>query len=136
MHNAKGFAVALRFGLAKIESDALLGVSSLPLTDHSHGPSVKIGESCDHRGVISIRAVAVQFLEALKQDADIIHHVGALRVARQQRALPGSHVSIEIMAKLRNFTAQTVEISRGDFRPGHALQIRDFAFQLFDFVRA
>ena len=76
----------------------------------------------------------MQFVEILKQEADVVHHVGALRVARQKRPLPGAHVLVKIVAQLRDFAAKPVEISGRNVRPGHALQVGQFPLQLFDFL--
>ncbi len=76
-----------------------------------------------HRGVIAVRAVAVQFVEILKQEAHVIHHVGALGMARQKGPLPGAHVLVKIVTQLRHFAAHAVQVRGRNFRPGHALQV-------------
>ncbi len=76
----------------------------------------------------------MQLMKIFKQDAHVIHHVGALRMARQKRSLPRAHVLIEIVAQLRDFAAQALEFSGGNVRPRHALQVGQFPFQLVDFV--
>ena len=76
----------------------------------------------------------MQFVEILKQEADIIHHVGALRVAGQKRPLPGAHVLVKIMAQLRDFAAKPFQVSGRNVRPRHLLQVGQFPFEPCDFV--
>ena len=81
------------------------------------------GKTRDHGCVVAEGAVAVQFVEIFKQQAHVIHHVRALRMAGQERALPGADVFVEIAAQLRDFTAHAFELVGRNFRPGHALQV-------------
>ena len=76
----------------------------------------------------------MQFVEILEQQADVIHHVGALRMARQQRALPGAHVLVKFVTQLSDFAAQAVQILGRNFRPRETPQVGDFPLQPFDFL--
>src|SRR6266481_3832333 len=79
---APGVSTKVRLGLPEILRHALFGVPSLLLPHKDDRAPTIAGKACHHRGVIAVRAVAVQFLEILKQDAHVVHHVGTLRVAR------------------------------------------------------
>ena len=83
LHHAQRLAIAFRLRLAEIQRHALFGVSALLLADQHHRASVISREAGDHRGIVAIGAVAMQFMKIFEQDAHIIHHVGTLRMARQ-----------------------------------------------------
>ena len=112
----------------------MLGVSSLLLADDHDGAAVIFGESGDHRGVVAVGAIAVEFAEVLKEQADVIHQVGALGMASEQGALPGAEVLVKFVAQLSDFGAQAFDVGGGNFRAGEALQVFDLAAEFFDFV--
>jgi hypothetical protein len=76
-----------------------------------------------HRGVIAIGSVAVQFMEILKKETDVIHHVGTLGMAGEKCSLPGAQVFVKIASQLFYFAAYAFELRGRNLRPGHVLQV-------------
>jgi hypothetical protein len=76
----------------------------------------------------------MQFVEILEQEAHVIHHVRALRMASEECSLPRAHVVVKLMPELRDFGAETFEILRGKFRPGKQAQPFHLASQFLEFM--
>src|ERR1700704_891608 len=134
MHDAQRFAIALGLSLPEIQRHALFGVSSLLLSDHRHRTAMMFREARDHRRIVSISAIAMQFVEILEQEAHVIHHVRALRMAREESSLPRAYVVVKLMLELRDFGAETFEILRRKFRPGKQAQPFHLASQFLEFM--
>ena len=132
MHHAQCLAVALGFRLAKIEGDSLLGISAFLLSNDRHLPAAVPGKPRDHRRVIAVSPVPMQFVEILEEQADVIHQIRPLGMARQKSTLPGAHVLVKLCAQLRDFSAKAIEILGGNLGPREALQVIDFALKFFD----
>jgi hypothetical protein len=75
----------------------------------------------------------MQFVEIFEENADIIHHVRALRMTGEESSLPRAEVVVELMAELRDFAAETFEIARRNFRPCKEAQVLYFPFELIEF---
>ena len=77
----EGFAIAFRLSLPEIVREALLGVAAFLAADDHDGLAVKFGYAGDERGVVGEIAVAMDFGEVLKEEADEIVGVGPLGMA-------------------------------------------------------
>jgi hypothetical protein len=78
-------------------------------------------------GVVGIHAIAVQFLEIGENAADVIQRVGALRMARQLRDLPGRQVGEDRSGERAALGAQL-----GDLLLDVDLGVRGHMAKLFD----
>ena len=97
-HQAQRLAVTLGVGAAEVAHDVLLGVAPL-LGAHDHDPCVaQLGEAGDHRLVVGVKPVAVQFGEIVKGAVEVIERVGTPGVAGELHALPGGEVRVNALS--------------------------------------
>ena len=97
-HQAQCLAVTLGVGAAEVAQHVLLGVAPL-LCAHDHDPCVaQLGEAGDHRLVVGVKPVAVQFGETVKGAVEVIERVGAPGVAGQLHSLPESEARVNAIS--------------------------------------
>nr|GEU28296.1 hypothetical protein [Tanacetum cinerariifolium] len=132
LHQAHGLAIAFRFWHAEVAHGALLGVAPLLVADHHARLAVEAGQATDDRLVVRIGAVAVQFVEVGEDFVHIVHGVRTLRVARDQRHLPGGELGVDVFGQLLALFGQPVDLLRdvdGRIVLNEA-QLFDFAIEL------
>jgi hypothetical protein len=84
--------------------------------------------------VVGVVAVAVQFLEIGEHLVHVVQRVGALRVARDLRHLPGRQAGVDVLGELLALLAEAFDLV-GDVDRRlvlHVAQLVDLGFQLGD----
>jgi len=96
--------------MPKFRRRALLGVAAFLLADDHAGLAIESRQATDDRQVVCIRPVTVQFHEVGEQIGHVVERVGALRVARDLRHLPGCQVRVDVLGQLLAFLVQPVDL--------------------------
>ena len=134
-HGAQRLAVALRLGLAEIAGHALLGIAPFLAAHHHHRLAMKPSHAGDQRGIVREIAVAMNFAEIFEEQPDVILGVGPLRMARQQQALPGNEIRVEVALELLDFALQAVDVRAGRVGwAGQTPQVGHVAFERLNFA--
>ena len=98
LHQAQRLAVALGVGAAEVAHHIFLGVAPF-LGAHDHDAFVaQFGESTDHRLVVGVEPVAVQFGEIVKGKPEVVERVGAAGVAGELHPLPRGEIRVNAPA--------------------------------------
>ena len=119
----------------KFRASALLGVAAFLVAHHHDGASVKSRKSGDQRRIISIRAVAVNFGEVRKKQADVIERVRTFGMARHLRALPRTKIREEFVLEFVDLFAKAVDFAVGMIG-GNSAQVFDVALETPNFFAA
>ncbi len=88
LHQAKGFAITLRFRHAEIAQQLFFGVPAFLLADDHHGLTFKKTHASDDRLVISKQTISMQFFEIGEERLDVVAGVRPLGVPRNLDTLP------------------------------------------------
>ena len=89
LHGSQRLAVALGIRAAEVALQVALGVAALLGADDDDRLALQARHAADDGAVIAVDAIAMQFDEVGAHLVDVVHRVGAQRVARHLHALPG-----------------------------------------------
>src|SRR4051812_20150947 len=99
LHQAQRLAVALGLGHAEVAQDLFLGVAALLMADDHAGRALEARQTAHDRGVLRVRAVAVQLFEVGEQCLNVVQCVGPLRMARDLRDLPRRELAVDVLGE-------------------------------------
>jgi hypothetical protein len=133
-HHAARLAVALGPRHAEIVLHAALGVAPLLGAEHRDRQAAEPPEPGHHRRVVGKGAVAGQRRELGDQRADVFERLRPLRVAGDQRLLPGAELGVGLAQQRLGLVAELADLV-GDVDPagvGGPAQLLDLALELGD----
>ncbi|SAJ28278.1 Uncharacterised protein [Enterobacter cloacae] len=105
------------------------------MTNNHHRTSIQTRDTADDSFIVSVCAVACQFVKFVKRQADIIQGVRTLWMTRQLGDLPCAEIGKDFARQFYAFFAQTmhffVDVNIQFFiLTAHGCQRIDFRFQL------
>ncbi len=109
-HQAHRLAITFGTRHTEIAVLAFLGVAAFLVADDHHALAVETGQTTNDGRIIRIIAVAMQLFEIGKQMLDVIQRIGALRVARNLRNLPGRELGVDILGQRLAFLLQPANL--------------------------
>ena len=134
MHQAERLAVALGIRAAEIALEIALGVPALLRADQHDALVAEGSESADDRPVVGVDPVAVQFDEIRDHFADVVHRVGAERMARNLDLLPRRQILVNLPARFADLFLHPIDLERDVdvLRLAERLKLLQLLFQLDD----
>ena len=108
LHHAQRLAIALGLRHAEVAVDLLLGVAALLVADDRHRPVAEEREAADERRVVREAPVAVELGPLREERLDVVERVGPVRVARDQRLLPGRELRVDLAPARVELLAQAL----------------------------
>ncbi len=127
-----GLAVSFRPREAEIVLQAFIGGAPF-FVPHNHASHATKPRKPTHQGVIiHVFAVACELNKIIKQGVDIVQKMGAVRMTRNLRFLPGIQVGVDLLELLVGLVAQSAQLIIDGCAPliGSSFQRRDLAFHL------
>ena len=116
-HQTQRLAIALGLGHAVVAAHALLGIAALLMAEHHDRAVAQARKPADDRKIIAKHAIAVQLLELAAHDVHVIERVGAVRVTRELRDLPGREIGEDVRRQLPALRLQSRDLLADiDFR--------------------
>ncbi|OPZ11974.1 MAG: hypothetical protein BWZ07_01633 [Alphaproteobacteria bacterium ADurb.BinA280] len=107
LHDAQGFAVALRAWHAEVALDLGLGIATFLMPDDRDRAAIDATDTADQCRIIGEGAIPGEFLELLTDRVDVVLRVGSLRVTRQLGDLPGRQRLENFLCARLEFGAET-----------------------------
>ena len=100
LHHPQRLAIPLRFRVAEVPVNLLLGVAALLVPDDKDRLAVEVRHAGDDGLVIGESSVAVQLGKPLEQAAHVVEHDRTVGVTGHQHALPRREVREQLCAQL------------------------------------
>jgi hypothetical protein len=104
LHQAQRFTIAFRRWHTKVAANFLFGFTTFLVADDHHRTPVQTRDTADDSFIVSISAVASQFVKFVKRQADIIQGVRTLWMARQLGNLPCTEIGKDFARQLYAFS--------------------------------
>ena len=108
-HDSQRLAVAFGPRVAEVPEDLLLRVATLLVSDNRDGLSLVVGRAADDGVVIGKAPIAVQLVEPGEEALDVVERVRPGRMPRDEHALPGRQVGVDLGADLFGARAERVD---------------------------
>jgi len=132
LEEAQRLAVALGPRHAEVAQDLFFRIPALLVPDHHAGLALEAREPADDRRVVAEHAIAVQLLEAREHHADEVERVGALRMARDLRDLPGRELRVDVARQRLALLGEPLDLLR-DVDRRIVLRVAQFVDPAFQF---
>ncbi|ABU78378.1 hypothetical protein ESA_03155 [Cronobacter sakazakii ATCC BAA-894] len=107
-HQAQRLTVTFRGGHTKVTTDFLFGFTAFLVADDHHRTPIQTRDAADDCFVVSVSAIACQFVKFVKRQADIIQGVRTLWMTRQLGNLPCAEIGKDFARQFYAFFTQTM----------------------------